>query len=217
MKRFASLLVPVALAAGLAGCAPSAAPEEAPTPPVVPVSQPLQRDVTDHAELTGRTAAVESVQVRARVWGHLEKINFTEGAEVKKGDLLFVIDQRPYQAALTRADADIAQAEARSQRLASDLSRARSLARNRAVSQEELDKASGDLAEARAAVRSAAAARETAKLNLEYTRVRSPIDGQVGRAAVTVGNLVTSGETGGTVLTTVVSVNPVYAYFDVDD
>jgi RND family efflux transporter MFP subunit len=173
--------------------------------------------VTDYAEFTGRTTAVEAVRVRARVWGHLEKINFVEGAEVKKGDLLFVIDQRPYRAALERAEADVAAGEARSSRLTADRGRARNLVSSRAMSREEYDKSSGDLLEAQAAVRSAKAALETAKLNLDYTEVRAPISGQVSRAMVTVGNMVTSGETGGTMLTTIVSVDPVFAYFDVDD
>jgi RND family efflux transporter MFP subunit len=186
-------------------------------PPAVSVSRPVERDVTDNAEFTGRTAAVESVQVRARVWGHLQRIHFKEGAEVKKGDLLFVIDQRPYRAALERAEADIAQSEARVGRLSADVGRARSLIGTRAMSREEFDRTNGDLSEARATVRSARAARETARLNLDYTEVRAPVDGQIGRALVTVGNLVTSGEMGGTILTTLVSTEPMYAYFDVDE
>src|SRR5437868_2494588 len=217
MRRPPLPFVSFTLAVALAGCSQPPAETADLPPPTVTISQVLERHVTDHAELTGRTAAVESVQVRARVWGHLQKINFTEGAEVRKGDLLFVIDQRPYQAALDRADADIAQSEARSSRLMSDRGRARTLLGTRAMSREEFDRITGDLSEARAAVRSARAAREMAKLNLDYTEVRAPVDGQVGRALVTVGNLVVSGETGGTVLTTIVSVDPMYAYFDVDD
>lgn len=201
----------------VSGCS-SAAPEEMTLPPpVVSVSYPLERDVTDHAEFTGRTVAVESVKIRARVWGHLQKINFEEGAEVKKGDVLFVLDQRPYMATLTRARAEVAQAEARYRRLENDVTRARSLMQTRAISREEFEKISGELSEVQAAVRSATAASEIAKLNYEYTEVRSPIDGQISRALVTVGNLVESGEMGGTVLTSVVSLDPMYVYFDVDD
>jgi RND family efflux transporter MFP subunit len=189
---------------------------EAPTPSVT-VSYPLQREVVDRVELTGRTAAVQSVQVRSRVWGHLQKINFAEGAEVQKGDLLFLIDQRPYQVALKRAEADVEQGEARSNRIRTDLSRARTLIQTRSISREEYDKTSGDLQECEAMVRGAKSALEAAKLNLEYTEVRAPVAGQVGRAMITVGNMVTSGETGGTMLTTIVSLDPMYAYFDVDE
>jgi RND family efflux transporter MFP subunit len=215
MKRPSSLLASLALA--LAGCSQADPEAGQPPPPAVSVSVPLVRDVTDHAEFTGRTAAVESIQVRARVWGHLHSIHFKEGAEVKKGELLFVIDQRPYRAALERAEADIAQSEARVERLSADIGRARSLLGTRAMSREEFDRTKGDLSEARATVRSARAAREAARLNLDYTEVRAAVDGQIGRALVTVGNLVTSGETGGTILTTLVSADPMYAYFDVDE
>jgi RND family efflux transporter MFP subunit len=208
-------LLPPALA--LAGCAGGAPQAPEPPPPSVTVSYPLEREVVDHVELTGRTAAVESVQVRARVWGHLEKINFQEGAEVRKGDLLFLIDQRPYRAALKRAEADVEQGEARSNRIRSDQARARTLLGSRSISREEFDKTSGDLLESQAMVRGAKSALEAARLNLEYTEVRAPVAGQVGRAMVTVGNMVTSGETGGTLLTTIVSLDPMYAYFDVDE
>jgi RND family efflux transporter MFP subunit len=186
-------------------------------PPAVTVSYPVERDVIDSTDFTGRTAAVESVQVRARVWGHLQSINFSEGKEVKKGDVLFVIDPRPYAAALERAEGDVAQSEARQKRLEADSVRARDLLQARATSREDYDKVNGDLAEAQAAVRSARAARYTAQLNLEYTKILAPVTGVAGRALVTIGNLVQSGEMGGTILTTVVSTDPVYAYFDVDD
>jgi RND family efflux transporter MFP subunit len=201
----------------LIGCS-TAEPQDM-TPPTlsVPVSTPVQRKVTDYAEFTGRTSAVETVRVRSRIWGHLDKIHFTEGAEVKKGDLLFVIDPRPYRTALDRAEAELTQSEARSERMMSERERARSLLATRAMSREEFDKSASGLQEAQAAVRSNRAAVATAKLNLEYTEVRAPVDGQVSRALVTVGNLVTSGETGGTILTTLVSVNPIYVLFDVDD
>jgi RND family efflux transporter MFP subunit len=186
-------------------------------PPTVKVSQAVECSVIDYAEFTGRTTAVDAVKMRARVWGHLEKINFTEGADVKKGDLLFIIDQRPYKATLAKADAEVAQGEARLKRLTSDQKRAEALARSNAISQEDLDKIAGDLSEADAIVKSAIASREVAKLNLEFTEVRAPINGQIGRAMVTVGNMVESGETGGTVLTSIMSTDSMYAYFDVDD
>ncbi|HZZ79661.1 MAG TPA: efflux RND transporter periplasmic adaptor subunit [Gemmataceae bacterium] len=177
----------------------------------------MSRPVTDVAEFTGRTMAVESVKLRARVWGHLQKINFAEGGDVKKNDILFVIDQRSYKAALTRAESEVAQAEARYKRLLNDQRRADGLAKSKAISQEDYDKITGDLAEAAAMKNSAAANREVARLNLEFTEVKAPISGHVSRAMVTVGNMVESGETGGTVLTTIMSTDPMYAYFDVDD
>jgi RND family efflux transporter MFP subunit len=199
------------------GCAKAPAEAPAPPPPTVKVSQPLERPVTDYADFTGRTMAVESVKLRARVWGHLEKINFTEGADVKKGTVLFVIDQRPYKAALARADAEVAQSEARHKRLLGDHKRAEALLLAKAISPEDYERIAGDLAEAAAMVKNSTASREVAKLNLEFTEVKAPIDGHISRAMVTVGNVVESGETGGTVLTTIMSIDPMYAYFDVDD
>lgn len=212
--------LPVSLlvaAVWLTGCTAPPLPMPDQPPPSVTVSHPVERDVIDHVELTGRTAAVESVQVRARAWGHLQKIAFAEGAEVRKGDLLFQIDPRPYQAILDRAEADVTQGEERLNRLRADHARARTLLASRTVSREDFDKTTGDLQEAQAMVRSAKAARDAAKLSLDYAEVRAPVSGQVGRALVTVGNMVTSGETGGTMLTTIVSLDPVYAYFDVDE
>jgi RND family efflux transporter MFP subunit len=202
---------------GLGGCTQAPANGPPVPPPTVKVSYPLERSVTDYADFTGRTMAVDAVKLRARVWGHLEKINFTEGADVKKDDLLFVIDQRPYMAALSRAEAEVAQNEARYKRLTNDRARAQTLARAKAISQEDLDKIAGDLSEADATMKSAIANREVAKLNLEFTEVKSPINGQISRAMVTVGNMVESGETGGTILTSIMSTDTMYAYFDVDD
>ncbi|MBX9678185.1 MAG: efflux RND transporter periplasmic adaptor subunit [Gemmataceae bacterium] len=201
----------------LIGCKGSDVEFPTPPPPVVTVATPLVRDVIDTSEFTGRTAAVESVKVRARVFGHLQKIGFTEGAEVKKGDLLYVIDPRPFQATLSRAEAEFAQAEARLNRITADYGRAASLSSTRAISREEFEKVSFEQAEAKAAVRSSQAAVDTAKLNLEYSEVRAPINGQIGKTMVTVGNLIESGEMGGTLLTNIVSLTPMYVYFDVDD
>src|ERR1043165_4546248 len=215
-RFFASALV-IVFCLGFTGCRDGPA-DGPPSPiPTAKVCLPIERSVTDYAEFTGRTMAVEAVKVRARVWGHLVKINFTEGADVKKDDVLFVIDQRPYKAALARTEADVAQSEARHKRLTSDQKRAEALARSNAISQEDLDKIAGDLSEAEALVKSAHASRDVAKLNLEFTEIKAPISGQVSRAMVTVGNVIESGETGGTVLTTIMSTDTTYAYFDVDD
>jgi RND family efflux transporter MFP subunit len=212
------LLALLGLCIGLAGCAraPSAAPEAAPLP--VSVSRPVEWDVTDFADFTGRTAAVDSVEVRAHVWGYLDKVNFKEGALVNKGDVLFEIDPRPYEATLNQAKAKVAQDEAQLTYDEAEYQRNLRLAPKGAVSQSDLDKSAAarsvDIANI-AADKSLVAARQ---LDLEYTKVIAPVSGRVSRYVVTVGNLVQSGDqAGGTLLTTIVSVDPMYAYFDVDE
>jgi RND family efflux transporter MFP subunit len=201
----------------VAGCAQSP-PEGGPMPPpAVTVSRPVQREVTDHGNFTGRTAAVESVKVRARVWGYLHKINFTEGALVSKDDVLFEIDPTTYQTAVDQAKARLALAEAQLAQSTTEADRNAALRTRGGVSQEDLERAMTARSTAAASVDSARADLKRAQIDLEFTKVRSPISGVVSRALVTVGNLVQSGEMGGTVLTTVVSVDPMYAYFDVDD
>src|ERR1700728_1458607 len=215
MMRFALIL---ALSLGMAGCAraPSQAPTAAPIP--VTVSYPVERGVTDFADFTGRTAAVDSVEVRARVSGYLDKVKFKEGALVKKDDELFEIDLRPYRAELERAKGTVAQIEARVHRLERDYHRAKNLIIRGAVGQEEYDRYEGDYREAAASLDVARANRDLAALNVEYARVVAPVSGRVSRYVVTVGNLIQSGDqNGGTLLTTLVSVDPMYAYFDMDE
>jgi RND family efflux transporter MFP subunit len=181
----------------------------------VPVAPPLERQIIDAEEYTGKVGAVERVNVMARVDGYLTEIRFQPGQLVKKGDVLFVIDKRPYQAALDIAKGQLAQAEARVARLTKEHARVERLLPSGAGSREEYDKVVGDLAEARAGVVAAKAGVEQAKLNLEFTEVTSPIDGRVGRQLVTVGNLVQgSMASTATVLTDIVSVDQVYVYFD---
>jgi RND family efflux transporter MFP subunit len=206
------------LCVGLAGCvrAPSAATEAAPTP--VTVSRPVERQVTDYADFTGRTAAVDSVEVRARVWGYLDRVNFKEGALVKKDDVLFEIDPRVYRADLERAEGTVAQYEARVHRLERDYNRAKNLLTRGAVGQEEYDRYEADYREAVANLRVAKGNRDLAALNMGYTKVTAPVNGRVSRYVVTVGNLIQSGDqSGGTLLTTLVSVDPMYVYFDMDE
>ncbi len=202
----------------LSGCQPSGpkAPP-APPPPQVTVSHPLAREVVDYDEYTARLSAVDSVEIRARVNGYLQKVNFKDGTEVKKGDLLFVIDPRPYQAELDRAQADLDRARTQLDLAANDNKRAADLLQTKAVSAEEADTRSKNLAVAAAAVKMAEANLETAQLNLAYTNVVAPIDGRVSRALVTEGNLVTGDAKDSTLLTTLVSVDPVYAYVDADE
>ncbi len=178
--------------------------------------QPMQ-PITDFVDFTGRTAAVDSVEVRARVWGYLDKVNFKEGALVKKGDLLIQIDSRTYQAALNQAEGNLASMEARVQRLEADFTRAQRLIKTGALSREDFDKTVGDRGESIASLAALRAAVQQAKLDLEFTRLTAPVNGRVGRALVTEGNMVQSGQLGGTLLTTIVSVDPMYVYFDMDE
>jgi RND family efflux transporter MFP subunit len=202
----------------LAGCAgqPAEAPEASPAP--VTVSRPVERYVTDYADFTARTAAIDSVELRARVWGYLDKVHFQEGALVKAGDVLFEIDPRTYRAALDQAEGNLESLEARLVRLNADLARGRRLLGTSAIGREEYDKIAGDRAEAAASRGALKAAVERARLDLGYTKVTAPVSGRVSRYVVTPGNLVQAGDQGGgTLLTTIVSVDPMYAYFDVDE
>lgn len=201
----------------LAACQQPQAALPPPPLPQVTVSQPVAREVVEWDEYTGRLEAVESVEVRARVNGYLQSIHFTDGAVVQKGALLFVIDPRPYQEELNRATAALEQAMARSERTQKDLARAQQLVRSRAISQEELDTRSADQREAQEAVQAARAAAEAARLNVEFTQVRAPISGRISRQFVTEGNLVNGGTAQSTLLTTIVSLDPIYGYFEVDE
>jgi RND family efflux transporter MFP subunit len=212
--RAGSVLV-LGFCLGLAGCAP--APSAAPAPTPVTVSYPVERDVTDYADFTGRIAAVDAVEVRAHVWGYLDKVNFKEGALVKKGDVLFELDPRPYQAMLNQAKAKVAQDEA--QLKFDEAEYQRNLrAGSGALSRSDLERsaAARDVDVANVAADKAALA--SRQLDLDYTKVTAPVSGRVSRYVVTVGNLIQSGDqNGGTLLTTIVSVDPMYAYFDVDE
>lgn len=192
-------------------------PPSAMPPPAVTANQPAQREVVEWDEYPGRLDSVDMVEVRARVNGYLQSVHFKDGAEVKKGDLLFVIDPRQYQADLDRASADLTQAESRFELASNDLDRAERLLKSKAISEEEADSRSKSKREAGAAILSARASVETAKLNMEYTHITSPIDGRIGRKLITEGNLVNGNQGQSTLLTTIVSVDPLYCYFDADE
>lgn len=196
------------------GCQPEPPPMVNLPPAVVTISQPVERAVVDYDEYTGRTAAVEEVEVRARVSGYLIKRAFKEGSEVQKGDLLFLIDQRPFQTVLDAAKGQVAQWEAKRARAEADVARNQRLLPKGAASQKDLDNATSDLGEARAAIQSGQATVQRAALDLEFTRVTAPISGRISRTSMTEGNLVTADTT---VLTIIVSLQPMYAYFDVDE
>jgi multidrug efflux system membrane fusion protein len=204
------------LALAIAGCrkaAPQVAPAET---PAVPVANPVEREVTDFADFTGRTDAVHSVNIVPRVTGYLVQMPFKEGSEVKKNDLLFEIDPRPYQAQLDQAQAQVTLNEAQLNLAKSTLARYQELDRTTpgAVSKQELDQYKAAVVEAEARVAAAKKSLEVFQLNLEFTKVKSPIDGQVSRYYLTLGNLVNQDQT---LLTTVVTLDPMYAYFDMDE
>jgi RND family efflux transporter MFP subunit len=206
----------VALVA-LNGCRSEATPATQAPAPQVSVASALERDVTEWDEFTGRLEAVESVEVRPRVTGYIESVNFTEGSQVHKGDLLFVIDPRPYRAELSKAEAELARAVASAELAASDAARSEKLVDIKAVSREEYDSRINASREAKANVAAARAAVDSARLNLEFTRITSPIDGRVSKAVVTTGNLVTGGANSAPLLTTVVSLDPMYVTFEGDE
>jgi RND family efflux transporter MFP subunit len=183
-------------------------------PPEVDVSVPVTQEVREYEDFTGQTQAVNMIEVRARVSGYLSKVCFKEGAEVKEGDPLFEIDPRPYKADLAQAEANVVQSVAHARRLGLDLQRAERLVNKGAMSREDFDKTTGDKAEAEAAVGSAQAARDRAKLNLSFTQVAAPISGRISRRLIDPWNMVKADETP---LTTLVSLDPMYAYFDVDE
>src|SRR5258708_8259365 len=198
------------------GCGKSGGSAQ-PPPPQVSVAQVLEKRVKDWDEFTGRLQAVETVEIRPRVSGYIDKLAFTEGSQVKRGDLLFVIDPRPYQAEYDRAAADVKRYKTALELARIELARVQRLKDSGAVCQEEVDERKSMVAQAEANEGGAEAALETASLNLNFTRVTSTIDGRVSRAEVTRGNLVTGGTNGGTLLSSVVSMNPMYLYFDADE
>ena len=211
------LLLNAAIALSLNACSSEAADPAAagaPPPPEVGVARVLDRDVTAWDAYTGRVAAVDSVELRPRVSGYIERIAFREGEDVHKGQLLFVIDQRPYRAALARAEAELDRARSEAQLAHSQGARAQALIDAKAISREEYDTRRAGAAQGAAAVRAAEAAVASARLDLQYTEVRSPISGRAGRALVTVGNLA---QADASVLTSVVSLDPMYVYFDTDE
>ena len=213
---FPAALAGVALALFAAGCE-KASPPSARPPASVTVNQPIQREVVEWDQYPGRLAAVDMVEVRAKVSGYLDSIHFKDGAEVKKGDLLFVIDPRPFKAESDRSAADLAQAESKFELASNDFDRAERLLKSKAISEEDADSRSKAKREAAAAIESARAMLETARLNLDYTRITSPIDGRISRRMVTEGNLVNGSMGQTTLLTTIVSLDPVYCYFDADE
>ncbi|HWB61187.1 MAG TPA: efflux RND transporter periplasmic adaptor subunit [Chthoniobacteraceae bacterium] len=203
----------------LGGCGRGNAQEQqaAPPPPAVTVAPVEQKEITEWSDFTGRTDAVESVEIRPRVSGHITQVCFQAGQLVKKGDVLFVIDPQWYQAEFDRRSADYEQAQARVENSKRNADRNARLLASKTVSNETADDADTQLKADQAAMLSAKALMESAKLDLDYTQVRAPVDGRMSRALLTTGNYVSGVAGYSTLLTTLVSVDPVYVYADVDE
>jgi RND family efflux transporter MFP subunit len=205
----------VALLATLVGCGGASNP--APPAPEVMVAQVLHQKITDWDEYSGRFQAIDTVEVRPRVSGYIDRVLFREGQAVKKGETLIIIDPRPYQADFDRAQAQLALAKAQRELATLEAERVHKLKDSGAVSQEELDERVSALHQQEASVAAAQAAFNSAALNLSFTKVEAPVEGVASRAEVTRGNLVTGGNNGGTLLTTIVSTDPMYVYFEGDE
>src|SRR5688500_12117585 len=201
----------------LAGCSEPQAQQAPPPPPAVSVAAAIEREVVSTDEFPGRFEAVESVEVRARVSGYLQSIHFRPGGQVRKGELLFVIDPRPFQAELARAEAALANTRAQLDLGRTELERHEQLLAERATSRREYDDAAAKVRQLEAQTRAHEASVDIARLNLAYTQIKSPIDGRVGKAEVTVGNLVQGDGPNSPALTTVVSADPIYAAFEADE
>ncbi len=214
--QIAALCSVASIFLSLAGCKKAPPPQQQGPLPVNFVTA-VEKEVTEWDQFTGRIEAVESVEIRPRVTGYITEIHFKAGAIVNEGDLLFVIDPRPYQADLDRASANLEQAQAQLKLAQIDFTRAKDLREKKVTSPEEFDQKAAANQQAEASVRSAQAAKDSAALNLEFTRIKSPITGRVSNERVTVGNLVQSSMGTDGVLTTVVSIDPIYVYVDADE
>ena len=210
------------LSAAGAGCdqgsTTQAQQKAAPPPPGVTVSKPLRREIVEWDEYTGRFDAVEIVEVRARVSGHLNEVRFKDGQAVKQGDLLFVIDPRPFERALEQAQAELFAAKTKVENANLDIVRGRPLLEKRVISDKAFDDRMAIVRDAQAAVKVAEARVNTAQLELSFTSIHSPITGRISRTLVTAGNWISAGSVAGaTLLTTIVSEDPIYIYFDVSE
>lgn len=209
------LLIVAVVAAAALGCGGTEVTTQAAPPPEVTVAYPDQRDVINYLEFTGQTRAFEAVEIVARVPGVLEEMHFEPSTIVQEGDLLFVIEPEPYIASRDAADADVKKWEAELARAQADLERLEQAIQTNAVSAQEVDRARADVQQAEANLLGAKAHLAEAEINLDYTQVRSPITGMVSRNLVDLGNIV--GSSGSTVLTTVMQLTPIYAYFEMSE
>src|SRR5204862_282333 len=214
MKNFLVCLGILSIFLTVGGCKKKSAPPQAPLP--VNVVTAVEKEVNEWDEFTGRLEAVESVEIRPRVSGYITEIHFEAGAIIKKGDLLYVIDPRPYQADFDRAAAEFERMQAQLKLAQIELDRAKDLRGKNTISASEFDQKAAAYQGSAAASAAAEAAKNSAALNLEFTQIKSPIDGRVSDARITLGNLVQPGAGAESVLTTVVSVDPIYAKLDGD-
>jgi RND family efflux transporter MFP subunit len=216
-SRRGSLLQAVALACVAFGGCRSAQTAPAPPPPAVVVASPLVMRLTEWDEYTGRFESTDTVDVRARVDGYLDSIHFRDGAIVRAGDLLFVIDPRPYEAVLEGARADVVRAQTRLELATTDFTRGEALFAIRGISQEDYDRRAQARKEAEAALIVARAAERVAALNVEFTRVRAPIGGRIAENFVSEGNVISGGQAGSTLLTRIVAIDPIQFVFDASE
>lgn len=200
----------------LVGCDDGVAQNAVPQAPAVSAADVVVKSISQWDSFNGRIEAVESVQLRPRVSGYIDKVNYTDGQEVKKGEVLFTIDDRTYRAALEQAQATLTRAKTQASLTRSEANRTDKLVNTNVVSREEWEQRRSAAAQAQADIRAAQAAVDAAQLNLDFTKVTAPIDGRASRALITSGNLVTAGDSA-SVLTTLVSLKTVYVYFDVDE
>jgi RND family efflux transporter MFP subunit len=207
------------VAPALAGCGEhQQAGPPAPPPPTVTVAKPVKRTVVDYDEYVGRFLAVDSVEVRARVSGYLEKVHFQDGQLIKQGDLLFTIDKRPFQNTLDQVRANLAQAQANLAFADSDLKRAQQLVRDKTITEQTFEQRTQAMRSARASVAANEAQVRQAELDLQFTELKAPVAGRIGDRRVSPGNLVTGGTSGGTtLLAMIVSVDPIRMEFTFDE
>lgn len=215
LTRTTSILTAAVLT--LAGCSKQAPTAQAPPPPLVEFVNPAREKIIVWDEYTGRLEATEHVEVRARISGMLEKVHFTDGAIVEKGDLLFSIDPKPFEAALAAAKADLIQAQARRDLAKSNLKRGEQLLKRNAIAGEEVDIRRGTFASEEAKVQAAQARVDSAQLNLDYTQVRAQVSGRTADHFVSEGNLISGGSAQSTLLTTIVTIDPIYCRIEADE
>lgn len=212
--KLSAALIPLIV---LAGCGDKPQQQAAPPPPNVTVANPVKRMVTDWDEFTGRFEAVEEVQVRSRVGGFVTSVGFRDGALIRKGDLLYTIDARPYEATALQVEGQLADARAKAELARRELDRALELSRTQNVADAVVDQRRQALQAARAAMLQAEGAQKRAQLDIEFAHVIAPIDGRISRHLVSVGNLVQGADGGATLLTNIVRLDPIYVYFDMDE
>jgi RND family efflux transporter MFP subunit len=217
LRRIALGVAPLVVAAALAFAGPVAAQGGPPPAPAVTVAKPLAKRITNWDEYSGRFQAVQTVEVRPRVSGFIDKIHFKDGQMVKAGDLLFTIDPRPFELAVESAKAEVARANAQVELASTEVERARPLLRSGAVTERDFDQRAANLLVARAALQAAQAATKNAELNLEWTKVTAAIDGRLSDRKVDAGNLVTGGSGSTTLLATIVTMDPIHFIFEVSE